>query len=110
MRRRNSQRALLLRVLKRNRILETEFVDAMKSVVETQLEILKIQDELESAREDYENLQSEMDKKDVPVRGTATCNCTGCQRSNALLTLRGLTPLHGLQMRGFSFGVAWGIA
>lgn len=74
MRSRDPQRTFLLRVLKRNRILETELIDAMKSVVETQLEILKIQDELESAREDYENLQSEMDKKDVPVRGTATCN------------------------------------
>ena len=90
-------------------MLEKELTSAMASVVRTQCEILTIRQTIETLQEEAEEAE-EAEKEDVPVRGTATCNCTGCQRSNALLTLRGLTPLHGLQMRGFSFGVAWGIA
>ena len=110
MRRRDPRKTLLLRVLERNRSLETELVDAMRSVVEKELEILGIRDELDSLRKDYETLQSETGHEDVPVRGAATCNCTTCQRGKAEITLRELTPLHGLQLRGFSFGISWGVA
>lgn len=110
MRRRNPLRIAYLRLLARNRMLAEELTSTMESVVDQECTILKLEEQLQNLREEVEKASGqEDDGTDVPVAAGETCRCAGCVRSRTERTLRELTPLHGLQMRGLSFGVPWGM-
>ena len=104
LRRRDPLRAAYLRLLERNRHLELELTSSLDSVAEQVAEIIRLEDELQTMREEVEKATSEErdDGTDVPVTGSETCRCGGCVRRRAERTIRQMTPLHGLH-------VPWGI-
>lgn len=104
MRRRDPLRAAYLRLLARNRHLELELTSSLDAVAEQEAEIIRLEDELQTMREEVEKATSEErdDGTDVPVTGSETCRCGGCVRRSAERTIRQMTPLHGLH-------VPWGI-
>ena len=104
LRRRDPLRAAYLRLLERNRHLELELTSSLDLVAEQEAEIIRLEDELQTMREEVEKATSgqEDDGTDVPVTGSETCRCGGCVRRRTDHTVRQMTPLHG-------FHVPWGL-